>query len=75
VYSVHLSKSPEAKAVAIRRDERHQKPVSAGGKYRSRCEYYFVTIDMFCGMRLRASPMRRVSREKFRAKKKLIAVI
>jgi hypothetical protein len=50
----------------------------AGGKYCRRCECYFVTIDMFCkccGMRLRASPTGRVSKEKFRAKKKLIAVV
>jgi hypothetical protein len=50
----------------------------AGGKYCRRCECYFVTIDMFCkccGMQLRASPTGRVSKEKFRAKKKLIAVV
>ena len=51
---------------------------TAGGKYCRRCECYFVTIDVFCkccGMQLGASPMRRVSKEKFRAKKKLIAVL
>jgi hypothetical protein len=48
----------------------------AGGKYCRRCECYFVTIDMFCkccGIQLRTIPKQRVSREKFRAKKELIA--
>jgi hypothetical protein len=46
----------------------------AGGKYCSQCECYLITHEMFCkccGMRLRASPVRGVSKEKVRAKKKL----
>jgi hypothetical protein len=44
----------------------------AGGKYCRRCEYYFITSKLFCeccGTRLRASPARRVYKEKVEAKK------
>jgi hypothetical protein len=44
----------------------------AGGKYCRRCEYYFVTTELFCkccGMRLRGSPSGREYKEKVRAKK------
>jgi hypothetical protein len=50
---------------------------TAGGKYCRRCEYYFVTTELFCkccGMQLRGSPAGRVYKEKVRAKKKQIAV-
>jgi hypothetical protein len=50
----------------------------AGGKYCRRCEYYFVTTELFCkccGMRLRGSPSGRKYKEKVRAKKKLIAAL
>ena len=49
---------------------------TAGGKYSRRCEYFFVTSNLFCeccGMRLSASPAAGVYKEKVRAKKKLIA--
>jgi hypothetical protein len=47
------------------------------GKYCSRCEYFFVTQNLFCeccGMRLRASPAAGAYKEKAQAKKRLIAV-
>jgi hypothetical protein len=50
---------------------------TAGGKYCRRCEYVFVTQNLFCeccGMRLRASPTAGLYKEKVRAKKKLTAV-
>jgi hypothetical protein len=50
---------------------------SVGKKYCRRCEYHFVTTELFCkccGMQLRGSPAGRVYKEKVRAKKKQIAV-
>jgi hypothetical protein len=50
---------------------------SVGKKYCRRCDYYFVTTELFCkccGMQLRGSPAGRVYKEKVRAKKKQIAV-
>jgi hypothetical protein len=47
--------------------------VRVGKKYYRRCECFIMTQQMVCkccGMQLRASPVRRVSREKFRARKK-----
>jgi hypothetical protein len=48
---------------------------TAGGKYCSKCECFIIMTQQMvckcCGMQLRASPVRRVSREKFRARKKL----
>ena len=49
---------------------------AAGGKYCIRCEFYFVTTELFCeccGMRLRASPANGEYKEKVRAKKNGLA--
>ena len=51
---------------------------STGIKYCRSCEYYLITLELFCkccGGRLRANPAAREYREKVRAKRKLIPVV
>ena len=51
---------------------------STGVKYCRRCEYYLITLELFCkccGSRLRANPAAREYREKVGAKRNLIAAV
>jgi hypothetical protein len=48
-----------------------------GKKYCRRCEYYFITKNIFCqccGMQLRGTPAERECKEKMRARKKPLGI-